>query len=367
MKILFVDPMGFAYDASTPTKSPLGGTQSAVVYLSQALVALGHSVTVINGVESALESGGVAFAPLPYLTADMNAHDVIIAVASPLGQKLRAVGVNRPIILWCHHASDQRALEPLRDPFERKAYQGYAMVSQWQAESYIRAFAIPPQRIAVLRNAASPYVLEQTPKAPWYVRDTPPTLAYTSTPFRGLDILLMGFPMVRERIPDARLRIYSSMGIYSHVTGKDEYRALYELAKALPGVEYVGPLPQAELAGALMDVDYLAFPSTFPETSCISVIEAMAAGAHVVCTDLGALPETTAGLATLIKGPAEAAPMFAARYAEELCEVILDPDKTRAGAQRERQLRGVRETYAYATRAETWAKWIGELVDACSN
>ena len=77
--------MGFAYDASTPTKSPLGGTQSAVVYLSQALVALGHSVTVINGVESALESGGVAFAPLPYLTADMNAHDVIIAGSGAAG------------------------------------------------------------------------------------------------------------------------------------------------------------------------------------------------------------------------------------------------------------------------------------------
>ena len=364
MKILFVDPMGFAYNTRTPTRSPLGGTQSAVLYLSQALAALGHAVTVINGVEATEVSDAVTFTPFPYSTADMNAQDLIVVVAAPLGQRLRQLGVDRPIVLWCHHATDQRAVAPLANAEERAAYQGYAMVSQWQAESYIRAFAIPVERTVVLRNAASPYVLNQTPKEPWYISGAPPTLGYASTPFRGLDILLMGFPLLRTRIPEARLRIYSSMGIYGHSADQDGYRALYALAKSLPGVEYVGPLPQAALAEALMDIDYLAFPSTFAETSCIAVIEAMAAGAHIVSTDLGALPETTAGFATLVNRANDVPPLFAARYVDALGDVIEAPDKRSAQSRRDQQLRVARDAYSWKTRAETWTKWIGELVAA---
>jgi hypothetical protein len=38
-----------------------------------------------------------------------------------------------------------------------------------------------------------------------------PVLFYTSTPFRGLDVLLNCFPRIRQSVPDVRLRIFSSM------------------------------------------------------------------------------------------------------------------------------------------------------------
>src|SRR5581483_3166990 len=113
----------------------------------------------------------------------------------------------------------------------------------------------------------------------------------------GLDVLLTAYPSIRARLGGARLRVFSGMGIYtqSYVAGQsrqDDYASLYELCAALPEADYVGPLPHADLAAAMAEADIWAYPCTFAETSCISAMEAMAAGALIITTSLGALPET---------------------------------------------------------------------------
>ena len=361
MKIMFIDLMGLAYDTTTPFKAPMGGTQSAVAYLSKELAALGNQVTVINGVPEPRESDGVHFTCLPCPTEIMNEFDVIVVVAAAIGQTIRGLGVTRPMILWCHHAADQSAVQSLADPAERACFQGYATVSHWQAMGYMSAFDLPGDQIRILRNAASPMVSAVPTKPAWYDRGTPPTLAYSSTPFRGLDILLMAFPMIRTMVPDVRLRVYSSMGIYGQTSTEDQFTALYELARALPGVEYVGPLPQAQLAEALADVDYLTYPSTFAETSCIAVIEALSVGAHVISTGLGALPETTAGFATLVDAAHPHPIMFASKYATTVAETINGLNRDEDRERRTNQIKIAREVYTWSERAKTWQGWLEEV------
>ena len=364
MKVLIIDLMGLAYDTTTPFKSPMGGTQSAVSYLSKELAELGNQVMVINGVPEPRETDGVQFTCLPCPTDVLNSYDVIILVAAAIGQTFRQLGVTRPIILWCHHAPDQSAVQALTSPEERACFQGYAMVSHWQAMGYISAFGLPAQDVRILRNAASPMVQAVTPKGPWYDRGTPPTLAYTSTPFRGLDLLLMAFPMIRSKVPDVRLRVYSSMGIYGQTSEEDQFTALYELARVLPGVEYVGPLPQAQLAEALSEVDFLAYPSTFAETSCIAVIEAMSVGAHVISTGLGALPETTAGYATFVDQNLPHPIMFASRYASAVADAILNVNQDEDRVKRANQVQTCREVYSWSERAKVWNGWLEEVLRA---
>ena len=362
MRILFLDLMGIAYDTRTPFHAPLGGTQSAVAYLSKELAALGNHVAVINGVPEPRVVDDVHFSCLPCPTDVMNSYDVIVLVAASIGHTIRSLGVTRPMILWCHHAPDQSAVQGLTSPEERSAFQGYVMVSQWQALGYISLFGLPPEDVRILRNAASPMILAATPKDPWYRRGTPPTLAYTSTPFRGLDILLMAFPLIRSLVPDVRLRVYSSMGIYGQKESEDQFGALYELARALPGVEYIGPLPQAQLADALTEVDFLAYPSTFAETSCIAVIEAMTVGAHVISTALGALPETTSGYATMVDQAAAHPIMFASRYAHAVADAITTCNPTEAYAKRADQIALAHQVYSWPDRAKTWEGWLQEVI-----
>ncbi len=366
MKILFFDPSGWNYDTTTPGKSPLGGTQSAVAYLSARLADIGHEVMVINGVPNPTFIDGVRFTALPCPTTVMNEFDVMITVGTSLGRTVRDTGYTGPLVLWCHHANDQGAVQPLRSADERDAYQGYAMVSLWQAQTYVNTFGIAPEQIAVLRNAASPPFHATTPARPWTERGEPPVLAYTSTPYRGLDVLLQAFPAIRARVPGTRLKVFSGMGIYDSGL-KDGFSCLYDLCRSLNGVEYVGPLSQSRLAEEMAAVDILSYPSTFAETSCIAVMEAMASGSLVVSSQLGALPETTAGFARLI--PVDEVfqhrTMFATRYAAEMVRIVRECEQdTDFATTLERQAAFARSSYNWHIRALEWQNWLETLI-AC--
>ncbi len=363
MKIVFVDPLPVDYDSATPLNEPLGGAQSAVAYLSAELARRGEEVCVINGVAGARMSEGVQFLGLNMLRAELlDQFDAVVMVSEAQGHSLRAAGVRAPMVLWCHYAHDQPAVQGLQRPEERGAWSGFAMLSQWQADHYAGAFGVARERMRLLGNAVSPPMLGAPETDPWFLRGVPPVLAYTSTPFRGLDMLLQAFPAILARVPGARLRVYSGMGLYRVAPENDPYVALYEACRAQRGVEYVGPVSQTELARALVEADVHAYPCTFAETSCIAAMEAMASGAMIVATDLGALAETTAGFGHLMEFRGKDG-SFAREYAtftvETLSEAARAPQATAAKLARQRHY--ARSNYSWARRAGQWGEWLRHL------
>jgi len=365
MRILFVDP-GWDYDTRTPYIRPLGGTQSAIAYLSKALAEAGHEVAILNGGTEPGESDGVRILKLPCATSVLNSFDIVILSAAAFALTMRSVGCTRPLVLWTGFATNQPGVAKLHDPAERNAYAGFALVSKWQADEFQAVFGLDPAATCIMRNAVSPGFLQIEPALRWLSADVPPVLGYTSTPFRGLDILLLSFPAIRAELRGARLRVFSSMGIYGSAM-PDEFSALYELARVMPGVEYIGPLAQPQLAAAMADVDIWAYPCTFAETSCISAMEAMAAGALIITTQLGALPETTAGFGhyteILNSGniiyPGLAATRYATRLLQAVAEARASPE--RAKQKIRAQIDFVYNHYTWPARAEEWATWLGGI------
>jgi glycosyltransferase involved in cell wall biosynthesis len=120
-------------------------------------------------------------------------------------------------------------------------------------------------------------------------------LVYTSTPWRGLDVLLSAMEQIKT--DKVELDIYSSTQIYGdafkNITDK-QFTALYDKAKSIKNVNYKDYLNHKELMKILHTYDCYVHPSTFEETFCLAAMESLAAGLVAMTTDLGALYETCA-------------------------------------------------------------------------
>ncbi|HTX94126.1 MAG TPA: glycosyltransferase family 4 protein [Mycobacterium sp.] len=364
MDVVFIDATGSGYDPDTPFQRPLGGSQSAVCYLAPELAKLGHRVTLANDTAQAKLVRGVHCQPIRGI------HDGILTNADCVVQVNGVVMLAelkaqcRPDarqILWTGHAHDQPAVAPLARPEIRAQLDGFALVSDWQAAWFCQAFDIDPARTAILRNAAGPAFADLFGGGPIMpAKEDPAMLCYTSTPFRGLDRLLAAFPRIRAAVPDARLEIYSSMAVYNSLP--DPFQPLYDMARTSAGVAYHGSVAQPALAQALRRATMLAYPNTFPETSCIAVMEAMAAGCAVVTSELGALPETGAGFIDLtppLADPQAHAEAFAERVIQVLAARQVDPAGTEAHLQA--QVAYTVAENSWARRAEQWSTWLSML------
>jgi hypothetical protein len=280
MRIAFVDSSGWQYSVETPFERPMGGSQSALCYLAAELARLGLAVTIFNGSTKPSESHGVAVRNQVASAAPdfLNGFDVAIAQNAAIGLPLRREMQTRiPLVLWNQHSYDQPQIARLIQAEERESWSSYAFVSEWQRDHFVRQFSVPLEKSRVMRNAMAPAFASRKIEPPWFATGQPPTLFYSSTPFRGLDVLLQAFPAIRSAVPGTRLRIFSSMGVYQVPAEKDEFRDLYSRARYIKGVQYVGSVGQRSLAKEIAGAAALAYPSTFAETSCIAVIEAMAA------------------------------------------------------------------------------------------
>ena len=369
MRIAFFDSISWGYSIDTATTSPLGGTQSGVCHLAAALARQGHDVFLLNAVEKSHVSQGVQVMPIrevfhPVEMSILSLDAIVVINSASNGPVVRQiVGPDLPLLLWTSHVDDQPSVQALKNPLYRDAYDAFVFISNWQRSVYMRRFGVPSHKSLTLPLAISPQFENRFAPGESIVatKDSPPTLAYTSTPFRGLDILLELFPMIQAQVPDVRLKVFSDMSIYKMDAEADhaQFGDLYEACRRTEGVEYIGAVPQPRLAEELKSVSVLAYPNIYPETGCVAAMEAMASGCWVVTTALGALPETTAGFARLVHLQREAR-----AYVEPFVQHVVDVLRQNQEApETSEQL--LRAQVAYAHDALVWdaraLQWVEQL------
>lgn len=275
MRILITPLLqGKPWNGATVYSEGLGGSESAVVYMARALYQQGAKVTVVCAGQPG-SFDGVRYEHVSEL-GKLIQHEWDVVISSRwvdvLNQPLSA-GVR---VLWVHDVP-QGAMQIAAD---------YVFtISEFQT----RLYGIPPQHSFVTRNGFDPAAFYFDP-----LRDRDQNmLVWASNPDRGLPIAARIFQEIRKRWPSLELHVYGRSAVYGW--GNDVEAPFLPREADMTNVYLHAPLPRPKLGHIFRKAWALFYPTFWPETSCMTAIEAQACGLPIITAPVGALPETVKG------------------------------------------------------------------------
>jgi len=292
------------------TENFVTGTVSGFFNIAWGLAESGNEVDAFCDTPTSVPHsvhGGANFYPL-HSRVDLT-YDAYISINEP--DILRAVPGNKPRLCatWLNNFSFCKA--------------GF--------DAFVDRYVCPSETLALKLNRIEDRSIDQRKMAiiPLGInleffakkrKKRPGSIAYCSSPDRGLHHLLALFPQIRATVPEAHLRIYYRYWPWyedvmtnrrlqkSPIRIRAEIIAHY-LKKlgtdGQNGVHLIGPIPPRRMAEELLETKVLAYtcdPITFTEGFSAATMEACAAGAVPIISDADALPEIYWNAAHVMRG-----------------------------------------------------------------
>jgi UDP-glucose:(glucosyl)LPS alpha-1,2-glucosyltransferase len=203
--------------------------------------------------------------------------------------RVRQIEEDKIRVYWLHDLPEDPETNHLREKSSRDRFHKMVFCGEWQYTRYRDYLGVPhDDTCAVIDTAIEPIV--RTDKSKDEVR-----LIYTSTPQRGLEILVPVFEELAKKHENIVLDVFSSFNIYGW-DDPDQYKALFDRCRTHPKINYHGAQPNEVVREYLQKAHILAYPSIWLECNSRSVIEAMSAGALCVHPNYGGLVDTAGGL-----------------------------------------------------------------------
>jgi protein O-GlcNAc transferase len=295
----------------------IGGSEAAAAYLSRELALLGHEVEVVGQVRASERRHGPGtvrfvdwreyeeYPPASFSKAPVRLGRKVECDVFVSSRYLAAVHSARPDcrlkILWMHDVHAGPDHYRLMD-----GYDAVLCLSRWALDLARRFYPhVPEDKFVQTRNGIPLDLYRTKPFKEGF------KVVYSSSADRGLDRLLDFWPAVRELRDDAELHVYYGFDTWERMAVHDcddVAAAQIQVFKtrlanlAGQGVTLHGRVGQPELARAWLGASAWLYPTNFSETSCITAMEAQAAGAYCACSRQAALAET-ARYAQLVDGP----------------------------------------------------------------
>ncbi|MBI4183282.1 MAG: glycosyltransferase family 4 protein [Proteobacteria bacterium] len=279
---------GIRFDGRTIESAPLGGVESAVVMLAEALAARGHEVRVRNMCAAPVVHNGVDWAPL----ADGLPAGADLYVANRGDRLIRLMPEARRTVFWVHNPASYllkwRYLWKLWSARPAIVFLGPYHLSTYPRWAPAGERVLIPYGVPEVFRCASPADGPPGPRA-----------IFTSNPLRSLDWLLAVWAThIRPRVPAAELHLFTGAATYGRVgeAKAGEMEAVLARADALSGAGVVrhGPVPKAHLIEELRGSRLLLYRGDPNEVYCLAVAEAQALGVPAVVAPIGSLPERVA-------------------------------------------------------------------------
>lgn len=206
--------------------------------------------------------------------------------------RVRQLEEDKIRVYWLHDLPEDPETNHLKEQASRDRFHKVVFCGNWQAQRYRDMLGFPHDDYSlVLETAITPIEAAEIVKPTDKIR-----LIYTSTPQRGLEILVPVFEKLCEKFDNIELDVFSSFKIYGWEEKDKLYEPLYEKCRNHPKIRYHGFAPHNEVMDALKQAHILAYPSIWLECNSQSVIEAMSAKALCVHPNYGGLVDTSGGL-----------------------------------------------------------------------
>jgi glycosyltransferase involved in cell wall biosynthesis len=321
----------------------IGGSESALIYVSRELAALGYRIKVFTNCDNPGIYNNIAYFDLVdfYLYCHFNTLPILIAVRSVKPFELQ---INAKVkILWIHDNPNVKLSPEILCQIDK-----IVSVSQFQQQQWSEEFHIPPEKFCILHNGIDSSLFnEYNPIRPGK------KLIYTSQPQRGLPLLLELFLKIQQNCPDAELHIFA----YSSQSTTDQLQSQY---KNQSHIHFHGSVSKQVLANELKSARLFVYPTSFLESFCMAAVEAQAAGVPVVSSAIGALTETIeSGKTGILINSDPHSLTYQKIFMENVTDFLKNDDKwisySLASYQRSRQL------YDWKTIALKWDKLLKEL------
>jgi glycosyltransferase involved in cell wall biosynthesis len=273
----------------------IGGSQEALIAMAANLRQLGHTVRVYNSCGAAAgEYDGVVYEDY---RAFGNRTDAGLVVVWRWPWLANSLPPDVPSYLWLEDMIEPQAVEAAAH-----RYRKIIVLSRFHRRHYP---ALPEEKFFYSRNGIHPEHFDQA------VERDPYKVVYGSAYDRGLLPLLRVWPRVKAVVPRghltvfygfqaARARAFQLIRPSLESYRKDNplvfwaYRRLMLAEMRRANAQHLGRIGHLEVARQFLSAGIWAYPTAFPETSCISAMKAQAAGAVPVVIPSGAVDETVA-------------------------------------------------------------------------
>lgn len=297
LRIGFFAESCLPFHGLTLEERPLGGTETGVIRLAEALQILGHDVTVFTSVQNPPNSSPT------YLHAgkiqSSGTYDALVIVKDP-----RPLAFNLPakkVFFLTGDGPDQYINYGLGDKRMASRLSALLTVSDWQGQVMSAASGFPIELCRYIGNGVHlPYFEGSETRQR-------KRLIFASAPYRGLDVAYNAFIDIQKRHPDAEFHIFAGFDLYN--TDKPfsgplvaQFQKLKELISKNPGCIFHGNVTQKELAREYMKSSILLYPNTINETCCIVALEAQAAGCPVVSSNNSGISESVRDGGIVVNG-----------------------------------------------------------------
>lgn len=253
----------------------IGGSESAVIYLSREFTKLGYDVTVFN--KCGTKEGkymGVEYKNFWKFNPN-DAFNVLIVWRNP-GAFINQLNARVKILDLHDVPTSDKYTQPIVDNVD------YIFVKSEYHKSLLPAFA--QGKAVVIPNG-----IKAEPKK---LAKRPYSIGYFSSYDRGLIHLLSNWPQIRKAVPEATLDVAYGWNSYDKMGGDPEFKERVEKLFTQPGITHHGRISKKKLHDLMESCQVWAYPTNFEEISCMVAMETQTLGCYPVVRDYAALKET---------------------------------------------------------------------------